>query len=143
MRILYVTSEANPFAASGGLGDVMGALPIAMAKRDPSAVVEVILPLYGSVKKEHRDSLVKEMDICFDYSWRKTGASIYSTTRGGVKYYFVENHYYFDRQGLYGEMDDGERFAFFSFSPPSAVSTTPLVSRSNRCTARKTKGRPR
>ena len=116
MKILYVTSEANPFAASGGLGDVMGALPLAMAKNDPSSVVEVILPLYGSMKEQYRAEMKKEIDISFDYSWRKTGASIYSIVREGVKYYFVENHYYFDRKGLYGEADDAERFAFFSLA---------------------------
>ena len=61
MKILYVTSEANPYAASGGLGDVMGALPIAMAKREPSAVVEVIMPLYGSMKEEYRSVMKKEV----------------------------------------------------------------------------------
>ena len=100
MKILYVTSEANPFAASGGLGDVMGALPIALSTEDPSSVVEVIMPLYGSMKEEHRKELKHEIDITFNYSWRRTGASIFSIVREGVKYYFVENNYYFNRKGL-------------------------------------------
>ncbi|MBO5101752.1 MAG: glycogen synthase [Clostridia bacterium] len=113
MKILYVTSEANPFAASGGLGDVMGALPITVAKEE-GIKAEVIMPLYDTMKKEHRDSLTWVCDLSFKLSWRQTGATVYKTERLGVTYYFVENHYYFERGRLYGEFDDGERFAFFS-----------------------------
>ena len=116
MKILYVTSEANPYAASGGLGDVLGALPITVAEDNPDAEVEVIMPLYGSMKPEHRAMLTKVKDITFKYSWRDSGASIYKIQNGKVAYYFIENHYYFDRKTLYGEYDDAERFAFFSLA---------------------------
>ena len=109
MKILYVTSEANPYAASGGLGDVLGALPITVAEDNNDAKVSVILPLYGSMKPEHRKNLEKVKDISFKYAWRETGASIYKIQNGKVTYYFVENHYYFDRNKLYGEYDDAER----------------------------------
>ena len=59
MKILYVASEANPYAASGGLGDVMGALPITVAENNPDVEVSVIMPLYGSMKMEHRALLEK------------------------------------------------------------------------------------
>ena len=114
MKILYVTSEAGPFAASGGLGDVMGALPRAVSHADSNAETSVILPLYDAVKPEYRKKLELVLDITFNLSWRKTGASIYRLIENGVTYYFVENHYYFERGKLYGEFDDGERFAFFS-----------------------------
>lgn len=116
MKLLYVTSEANPYAASGGLGDVLGALPITVAEDNNDAEVSVILPLYGSMKPEHRKNLEKVKDISFKYAWRETGASIYKIQNGKVTYYFVENHYYFDRNKLYGEYDDAERFAFFSLA---------------------------
>ena len=116
MKILYVTSEANPYAASGGLGDVLGALPITVANDNPDAEVSVILPLYDSMKEIHRAQLVKVADISFRYSWRNTGASIYKIQNGKVAYYFVENNYYFNRGKLYGEFDDAERFAFFSLA---------------------------
>lgn len=116
MKILYVTSEANPYAASGGLGDVLGALPITVAEDNPDTCVEVIMPLYGSMKDEHRKKLVKVKDITFKYSWRDSGASVYKIQNGKVAYYFIENHYYFDRRTLYGEYDDAERFAFFSLA---------------------------
>lgn len=114
MRILLVASEASPFVASGGLGDVMGALPIAIKKISKESRVEVILPYYSSVKAEYREKFEHVCNISFNLSWRATGASIYRYEKDGVNYLFVENHYYFDRQSLYGEADDGERFAFFS-----------------------------
>jgi starch synthase len=112
MKILYVTSEANPFAASGGLGDVMGALPAAV--REEGHEVSVIMPLYDTVKEVHRVRLEKVIDINFGLAWRETGASIFKIEENGVTYYFVENHRYFSRGRLYGEFDDAERFAFFS-----------------------------
>lgn len=115
MKILYVTSEANPFAASGGLGDVMGALPVAISETK-EADVNVIMPLYDTVTKKYGDKLEKVKDISFGLSWRNTGATIYKAQHSGVDYYFVENHYYFERGRLYGEGDDGERFAFFSMA---------------------------
>lgn len=116
MKILFVTSEAAPFAASGGLGDVMGALPPAIAEKSADSTVEVILPLYESMKDEYKSAMEKVADISFKLSWRTTGATIYKIEREGVNYYFVENHYYFSRPKLYGEYDDGERFAFFSLA---------------------------
>jgi starch synthase len=113
MKILYVTSEANPFVASGGLGDVMGALPASVAEV-PGNECAVILPLYDSLKPEYRQKLELVLDMSFNLSWRQTGASVYKTVHNNVTYYFVENHYYFERGRLYGEYDDAERFAFFS-----------------------------
>lgn len=114
MKILYVTSEANPFAASGGLGDVMGALPAAVAAKGHDC--SVILPLYDSIKPMYREKMELVIDISFNLAWRYSGASIYKLSHNGVTYYFVENHYYFERGKLYGEFDDAERFAFFSRS---------------------------
>lgn len=112
MKILYVTSEANPFAASGGLGDVMGALPVAV--HEEGVETSVIMPLYDTMKAEHKAKLEKVIDISFNLSWRQTGTSIYKIDHQGVTYYFVENFRYFSRGRLYGEYDDAERFAFFS-----------------------------
>jgi len=116
MRILYVASEVNPFAASGGLGDVMGALPKNVAKDNDKFDVGVVLPLYSTVKEEYRSRMTKVCDISFKLSWRSTGASVFELVEDGVSYYFIENHYYFDRGRLYGEYDDAERFAFFSMA---------------------------
>ena len=116
MKILYVASEANPYVASGGLGDVMGALPGAITESDERVEASVILPLYDTVKNEYREEMKKIADISFNLSWRTTGASVYMLSLGSVDYYFLENNYYFKRGRLYGEYDDGERFAFFSMA---------------------------
>ncbi len=114
MKILYVSSEAAPYAASGGLGDVMGALPKSITACDNSISAEVIIPLYDSIRQIYRNRFEKVIDISFNLSWRSTGATVYKLSENNVTYYFVENHYYFERGRLYGEWDDGERFAFFS-----------------------------
>ncbi len=116
MKILFVTSEAAPYAASGGLGDVMGALPRTIAKESNENQVDVILPFYQNIKEIYKEQMEKFADISFNLSWRKTGATIYRINNDGVNYFFVENHYYFNRPKLYGEYDDGERFAFFSLA---------------------------
>ena len=113
MKLLFVTSEANPYAASGGLGDVIGALPAALAENSDNEV-SVIMPYYNTVSETYRSQMKKVADISFKLSWRSTGATIYSLVDRCVTYYFVENHRYFSRGRLYGEYDDGERFAFFS-----------------------------
>ena len=113
-KILFVTSEAAPYAASGGLGDVMGALPRAIAEECAESVVDVVLPFYETIKDVYKNSMEKVADITFKLSWRSTGATVYKIENCGVNYYFIENHYYFDRPRLYGEYDDAERFAFFS-----------------------------
>ena len=117
MDILYVTSEAAPFAASGGLGDVMGALPQAVKASSPEDSVSVILPYYKQKVPERFSSEFRFVtEFRFRYVWRDAYVGIYSTELGGVTYYFVDNEQYFLRPDLYGQFDDGERFAFFSMA---------------------------
>ena len=113
MKILFVSAEVSPFAASGGLADVAGALPKEIKKLS-NCEINVIMPLYDTVREKYGDILEPVTDISFNLSWRKTGASIYKIKKDGIDCFFVENHYYFDRGRLYGESDDAERFAFFS-----------------------------
>ena len=115
MKILYVASEANPYAASGGLGDVMGALPASVKKyAEEGSEVAVILPLYGNVAEQYRSKMKKVSEFHFYLSWRHAYCGIYLLKSGGVSYYFVDNEYYFKRGAMYGDFDDGERFAYFS-----------------------------
>ncbi len=116
MKVLFVTGEASPYIASGGLGDVMGALPAALNETGEDIEAEVILPLYNSVRVMLSDELEKVIDIRFRLSWRETGATVYRHRTESVTYYFIDNQYYFDRPMMYGEFDDGERFAFFSMA---------------------------
>ncbi len=114
VKVMFVSSECSPFAASGGLGDVIGALPKAIRKEDDRIEVSVIMPYYDSVREKYSEEVHYTCDLSFRLSWRNTGATVYETHRDGVKYFFIENHRYFDRGRLYGEYDDAERFAFFS-----------------------------
>jgi starch synthase len=112
MKILYVTSEATPFAKTGGLGDVAGSLPPALAKE--GAEVAVAMPLYRRVRDRFGDQLTFE---CYDYvdlAWRHIYCGLFSMKKDGVTWYFFDNEQYFDRPELYGYLDDGERYAFFS-----------------------------
>lgn len=110
-KILFVGAEAMPFAATGGLGDVMGSLPAALAAE--GADVRVIMPLYAQVKSEWRKKMKEEAVFTVDLAWRRLYCGIKSLKKDKVTYYFVDNEYYFKRDKLYGDFDDGERFAFF------------------------------
>lgn len=112
-KILYLASEALPFASSGGLGDVMGALPKAMVREQPDSDVRVMIPLYSTVADAYRSKMVMEKQFTVELAWRKQYCAIFSYKKDGVIYYFIDNEYYFKRPSLYGEFDDGERFAYF------------------------------
>lgn len=110
MKVLFCSSEASPFAKSGGLGDVAGALPKALAKNGVDC--RVVLPLYGTLNG--RDELEYITNFSVPVGWRNQYCGLFQTVKDGVTYYFLDNEYYFKRGGLYGFYDDGERFAFFS-----------------------------
>ena len=112
MRILYVTGEAFPFCKTGGLADVAGSLPPALAKNGDQ--VAVILPLYGQIGQQWRQQMTFRRYIYVDLGWRHEYCGLFSLESRGVTWYFVDNEHYFARPRLYGEFDDGERFAFFS-----------------------------
>lgn len=112
MKILYVSSEAVPFAKSGGLADVAGALPKALRKRLVGC--RVVMPLYSAVREELRRDMHFIGSITVPVSWRNQYCGIFETRYQGVIYYLLDNEYYFKRDGLYGHYDDAERFAFFS-----------------------------
>ncbi len=112
MKVLFVTSEAHPFAVSGGLGDVSGALPAALRRRFVGC--RVVLPLYADVPGELRESMTFLGSFCVPVAWRRQYCGLFEAKTGGVTYYLLDNEYYFKRPGLYGYYDDAERFAFFS-----------------------------
>ena len=115
MNILYVASEVAPFAVSGGLGDVMGALPKTIKSQLASDDrVSVILPLYSSIPEHWRAKMEFVCEFDFMYGWRCSYCGIKRIYLDGVDYYFIDNEQYFMRNSLYGQWDDGERFAYFS-----------------------------
>ena len=112
MKVLFCSSEAVPFAASGGLGDVAGSLPAALCAE--GVEVRVVMPLYGQTKEKYADQLEYVTNFNVLLGWRTQYCGVFKLEKDGVVYYFLDNEYYFKRNGLYGHFDDGERFAFFS-----------------------------
>jgi len=117
MRIAVLASEGAPYAKSGGLGDVMEALPAALARIAGNEVV-LILPYYKKIKENaaYETEQVAEFNVSLGWRQQHCGVMKLTNRTDGVQVYFIDNDYYFGgRSGaIYGDMDDGERFAFFS-----------------------------
>ena len=111
MRVLFVASEAGPFIKSGGLGDVAGALPKALAKK--GADVRVVIPKYKEINWEVKDKLRFNKWFNVGVGYREEFCGVWECFYNGVTYYVLDNEKYFNRDGLYGFYDDAERFAFF------------------------------
>lgn len=111
MKVLLVAPEAHPFIKTGGLGDVMGALPQSLMDLDMD--VRVVIPKYKEIKDEFKGKLEFVKWFMVRVGWRTQYCGVYKCTHKGVTYYLLDNEYYFNRDGLYGYYDDGEKFAFF------------------------------
>ena len=111
MKVCFIAAEAAPFVKVGGLGDVIGSLPKAL--RELGVDARVILPLYSSIDRERFGLKYKAYQFV-DLGWRHSYCGIFETEVDGVPCYFVDNEQYFNRDSIYGQADDGERFAFFS-----------------------------
>ena len=114
-KILYITSECLPFCATGGLADVAGSLPKFIAENDSNIDMRVVLPLYSDIPSQYRDKFefVGKKDI--SVAWRKLYLGVFKYKMNSVTYYFLDNEYYFKRNGgIYSYYDDGERFAYVS-----------------------------
>ena len=112
MKLFFAASEVAPFIKTGGLADVAGSLPNALAKLGHD--VRVILPLYSAIPAMWRRQMTFLKSFHFPLSWRNAYCGLFSLEYQGLTYYFIDNEYYFQREGLYGQFDDGERFAYFS-----------------------------
>lgn len=118
MQIAFAASEAVPFAKTGGLADVVGALPREIAKLGHQ--VTVYLPLYSAVRPHLEKELtyaLRSITIPFPHGNRFAGI-VDGGVRDGVQFYFVDCPEFFDRQGLYGNNgdsygDNAERFGLF------------------------------
>src|SRR6202789_2453606 len=116
MHIAFVASEGVPFSKTGGLADVVGALPRALAALGHQ--VSVYLPRYRQTKLTEPATVVRSITIPFDDKYRFASV-VTGGSQGGVRCYFVEYPPYFDRDALYGSSagdypDNAERYALFS-----------------------------
>ena len=112
MKVLFVSSEAQPFMASGGLGDVAGALPKALRQRLIGC--RVVMPYYDTISQELKDSMTFVTSLSVPVAWRRQYCGVFQAKQNGVIYYLIDNQYYFKRDGIYGYYDDAERFTFFA-----------------------------
>ena len=112
MKILFASSEVAPFIKTGGLADVAGSLPQALAREGHE--VKVILPLYEGIGGDWRSQMTFLKYFNVTLSWRQVYCGVFQLERDGVTYWFVDNEYYFKRWQIYGHFDDCERFAYFS-----------------------------
>ena len=117
MKIAILASEGAPYIKSGGLGDVMEALPAALARIEGNEVV-LVLPYYKKIKE---NPAYKVEQVCYfnvNLGWRQQYCGVMKLLgrTDGVQVYFIDSEYYFGARpgAIYGDIDDGERFAYFS-----------------------------
>ena len=117
LKILFVSSEVSPFAKTGGLGDVVGALPKALHRRGFD--VRVVTPLYQGMNWHQLERLDGALAVPMWWGNALAGVRLGHLPQSDVPVYFLEYNRYFDRPHLYGPPGDGygdnlERFAFLS-----------------------------
>ncbi len=114
MKILFAASECVPFVKTGGLADVVGALPQELLRLGHD--VSVILPKYAVMDNEFKAALTHVCDFRVPLGWRSQYCGIETLVYKNVRFYFVDNEFYFGRSYVYGGFtnDEAERFAFFS-----------------------------
>ncbi len=136
MRIAVCASEGAPYAKSGGLGDVMEALPAALQRIEGNEVA-LFLPYYYKIKTNSAYLTEKVADFRVRLGWRQQHCGVYrlADRADGVKVYFLDNDYYFgNRTGaIYGDIDDGERFAFFARACMDAMLAVDFVPNIIQC----------
>ncbi len=126
MKILFAASECMPFVKTGGLADVIGALPKEIIKT--GADIRVMIPLYRAIGQEVRERLEHVTYFYINLGWRRQYVGIEKLVNDGVTFYFIDNEQYFGRDYIYGKGgDEGERFAFFSKAVLEAISKIDFV----------------
>ena len=122
-KILFVASECVPFVKTGGLADVVGALPKYFDKEKYE--VRVILPNYRFISAKWKERMQFVTSFYMDMAWRSQYVGIMEMEYAGIHYYFIDNEYYFSGDKPYGYIhEDVEKFAFFS---RAALSILPVV----------------
>ena len=130
LKVLNVVSEVVPFIATGGMGQVAGALAKSLAENDPELDVRIVAPLYALFRDKYEPQMEFLGETTVRLSWREAYCGVFKLEQNGLTYYFVDNRFYFGRESAYGYYDDGERFAYFSkavFSVMEIAGFTPDV----------------
>lgn len=112
INVLFVASEAVPFAKSGGLADVAGTLPQKIDKNEVD--IRLVMPKYGCIPQEYVDKMhfIKAIEV--PLGWRRQYCGIFELEHEGIKVYFIDNEFYFKSDTLYSYIhEDVEKFGFF------------------------------
>ncbi|RXI98661.1 glycogen synthase GlgA [Anaerobacillus alkaliphilus] len=112
MKVLFVATECTPFIKTGGLADVIGALPKELKKEGID--VRVVLPKYEAIPEGFKTDMETIYTGTVPVGWRNQYVGVEMLVKDELTYYFIDNEYYFKREGLYGFYDDAERFAYFN-----------------------------
>lgn len=112
MNVLFVASECAPFVKTGGLADVIGSLPKAM--KQSGVNVSVILPKYSTIPFHLQERMEHMTAFEVSVGWRRQYCGLQKLDYEGIRYYFIDNEYYFKRDEIYGYYDEGERFIYFN-----------------------------
>lgn len=119
-NILFIASECVPFIKTGGLADVVGSLPKYFDKKEFD--VRVMIPKYACIPEEWKEKMEYVTHFYIDLAWRKQYVGILEMEYEGVKFYFVDNEFYFSGFQPYGNIhEDIEKFAFFCKASLSAL----------------------
>lgn len=119
MKLLFIAAEGAPFAKTGGLGDVIGALPKSLAKNGNE--IAVILPYYDVIDQQFGNQVKDLFYFYTNVGWRHQYVGIKEMIKDNVTFYFIDNRDYFFRGHIYGDWDDGERFAYFQLAALEAM----------------------
>ena len=112
MKVLFAASECVPFVKTGGLADVVGALPKRL--RDQGVDVRVMLPMYSAIEPKWREQMEHVLFFYVNLGWRRQYVGVEKLVYDGITFYFIDNEQYFGRNYIYGYgADEGERFAYF------------------------------
>lgn len=113
MKILFCSSEAFPFSKTGGLADMALFLPKSLKALEHD--VRIITPYYQSIHKHHSEMTYLGRET-ISFGGLETIVNYYELIYQDIKYVFVQNMHYFEREQLYGYNDDAERFSCFSYA---------------------------
>lgn len=113
LKIFLVASECVPFIKTGGLADVVGALPAALKKL--GAEVSVLIPKYSMIPQQFRKEMQHITDFSIQLGWRKQYVGVEKIHREGIDFYFADNEFYFKQNYVYSSGDfEAERYCWFS-----------------------------
>lgn len=119
-KVLFAASECVPFIKTGGLADVVGSLPKCFDKNEYD--VRVMIPNYMCTDQKWKDKMTYVDHFYMDLCWRRQYVGIMEMEYEGVKFYFIDNEYYFSGPSPYSDVRyDLEKFAFFSRAVLSAL----------------------